>query len=84
MLRTSTFQLTVLYGSLFAVAISRERAADAVAWAERIDDPDRQQSAYVAIARRWREQDPPAAEAWLEASPLSEEAREAARSPSSR
>jgi len=51
----------------------------ALLWADRIEDPDRKKLALITIARRWRDHDPVAAEAWLMASPLSEESRSLAR-----
>jgi hypothetical protein len=65
----------------YAIAISREKPLEATAWAAKIEDPDTREMALVTIARRWREQDEAAAEAWLATSSLSEAAREKARTP---
>lgn len=66
---------------LYAVSISDERPIEALSWAAQINDDTRRETAFIAIARRWREQDPSAAEAWVEQSPLSEKARERVRTP---
>lgn len=66
---------------LYAVPISWERPDEAVRWALLIEDDARRQSALVTIARRWRERDEASADAWLEQSPLSADARERARTP---
>ncbi|MBW2232877.1 MAG: hypothetical protein JRG92_13245 [Deltaproteobacteria bacterium] len=49
-------------------------------WLEVIEEPQRRENAIIAIAGAWRHRDEEAAEAWLEQSNLSEEARERARS----
>ena len=48
-------------------------------WAAKIPEPTRRERAMITIAHRHREVDPQGADAWLESSPLSEEAREKAR-----
>jgi hypothetical protein len=52
-----------------------------LSWAAQINDDSRRETAFISIARRWREQDPSAAEAWVEQSPPSEKARERVRTP---
>ena len=42
---------------LYAVAISRESGAEALTWAALIEDEARRETAFVAIARRWRAND---------------------------
>ena len=64
---------------LFVSTTSWNEPERALLWADRIKDPERKQLALITIARRWRDHDPVAAEAWLMASPLSEESRSVAR-----
>jgi hypothetical protein len=66
---------------LYAMAISWEDPLGALEWAERIEDEEKRKRAVVTILRRWRDRDEAAAEAWLERSSLSEEAREEVRAP---
>jgi hypothetical protein len=66
---------------VYAMAISWERPERAFEWAALIDDDQRRERAFVTIARRWRQRDEAAADAWLEQSSLSEEARERVRKP---
>jgi len=51
----------------------------ALSWAERIPDETLRLSSLEAIATRWHRRDAAAAEAWLEQSPLDEEARRVVR-----
>jgi hypothetical protein len=52
---------------------------EALAWAALLPDEARRELTFISILRRWREADEDAAEAWIEKSPLSEEARAKAR-----
>jgi hypothetical protein len=61
--------------------LAQDDAAGAAKWAPLIEDEEEREIAFIGLARRWREQDEAAAEAWLRQSPLSEEAREKAREP---
>ena len=54
---------------------------EAIAWCERILDADRRLGCLQAAAAQWYKLDAVAAETWLQQSPLSEEARRAARTP---
>jgi len=63
----------------YALMLSRTDPAAALEWADRVEDEQERELALITIARRWRKQDQAAAEAWLEKSTLSEEARERAR-----
>ena len=53
--------------------------AEAMKWAARIPNEAESEMFMIGVARVWRGVDEAAAEAWLEQSPLSEEAREKAR-----
>ena len=64
---------------MYAQFLSRADPREAMAWVNIVSDPNRQEQAYVRIARAWRETDEAAAEAWLAQSPLSAEARERVR-----
>jgi hypothetical protein len=66
---------------VYALTLSEVSPAEAVAWAERITLVKEREWALIQIARTWRRLDEAAAESWLASSPLSEEAREKARSP---
>jgi len=54
---------------------------EAIGWCERILGSDRRLGCLQAVASQWYKLDAVAAEAWLEQSPLSEEARRAVRTP---
>jgi hypothetical protein len=54
---------------------------EALGWCERILDPARRQRCLESSARIWYVQDAVAAEAWLQQSPLDEEARSEVRGP---
>jgi hypothetical protein len=62
-----------------ARVLASSEPAEATKWAAVVDDEQQRELAFVQVARRWRQQDPTAAEAWLQQSPLSEEARAKAR-----
>lgn len=51
----------------------------AMKWAAIIENDRDREFAFVATAQRWRQKDAAAADAWIDASPLSEEARAKAR-----
>jgi hypothetical protein len=53
----------------------------AISWAESIRDESLREASLEAVATPWYRREPEAAEAWLQQSPLSEEAREAVRHP---
>jgi hypothetical protein len=63
----------------YVAAIASDRPEDAIAWTMQLRDPAEREQMLVSVARRWRDQDPDAAEAWLARSPLSEAARQRAR-----
>jgi hypothetical protein len=65
--------------AMYVAMVSWQDAEEAIAWAQHIPDDAQREAALVTIARRWRDRDPARAEAWLAASPLSEEARARAR-----
>jgi len=53
----------------------------AISWAESIRDESLREASLKAVATPWYRREPEAAEAWLQQSSLSEEAREAVRHP---
>jgi hypothetical protein len=62
---------------LYAQALAGEsRVEEALSWAERIRDETLRLGSLKGVASRWHQRDPAAAEAWLEHSPLDEEARQ--------
>ncbi|MDJ0851813.1 MAG: hypothetical protein QNK04_25830 [Myxococcota bacterium] len=64
----------------FALIVMQERSpAEAIAWAQRIEDEEQRKKLLIRITRAWRWRDEAAAEAWLAESPLSEKERERAR-----
>ena len=63
----------------YANDLSRRRPEEAIVWCERILDSERQLRCLKPAAAKWFQRDPTAAEAWLEQSPLDEEARRTAR-----
>jgi hypothetical protein len=63
----------------YAGLLAEDSGADAIEWAERVEDEREREVALIVVARIWREQDEAAAEAWLQGSSLTEEAREKAR-----
>jgi len=66
---------------VYARLLAEQSPAQAIEWAEQIEGSEEREIVLVDIARTWRERDEAAAEAWLLRSPLSEEAREKARTP---
>jgi hypothetical protein len=68
----------------YAMRISWQDPTEAMEWVAIIEDDQRRETSYITIARRWREKDESAAEAWVVQSPLSEEARDKARQPPNR
>jgi hypothetical protein len=62
-----------------AMAKAWDYPLEAYRWAAKIPQDDRREMALITITRRYREVDPAGADAWLAESPLSEEAREQAR-----
>jgi hypothetical protein len=63
----------------YAPALAEESPARAIPFAELIEDEVGRENLLVEIATVWRAQDEAACEAWLEQSPLSEEARQNVR-----
>jgi hypothetical protein len=61
--------------------LAAESPVVALEWAQRIEKPIQRDFSLITIARKWRERDEAAADAWLEQSPLSEEARAKVRDP---
>jgi len=76
--RTNTMRGPI---SMYANQISVSDSLGALGWTEYLADEKERTTAQVVIARRWRKQDEAAAEAWLQASSLSELDRERARKP---
>jgi len=64
---------------VYARSIAGDAPADAIQWAERIEDDSARESVLIRVARVWHHLDEAAAEAWLLESSLSEEAREKVR-----
>jgi hypothetical protein len=64
---------------VYALALGETDPPEALRWAERMKSADDRQWVQIQIARLWRRKDQAAADAWLDQSPLSEEAREKAR-----
>jgi len=58
-----------------------DQADVAIHWAGYLKNQDERETMLIQIAQRWRDRDEKAAEAWLEASPLSDESRMKAREP---
>jgi len=67
--------------SYYANELSKREPKEAVVWCERILDAERQLNCLKPAAARWHQSDAEAAEAWLQQSPLDEEARSIARLP---
>ncbi|HEY5657731.1 MAG TPA: hypothetical protein VIY27_08060 [Myxococcota bacterium] len=65
----------------YARRLDSSAPAQAVGWCERILGPDRRRGCLKTAATHWYQQDAVAAEAWLQQSPLDEEARRAVRAP---
>jgi hypothetical protein len=67
---------------VYAMLLAHRRSpTDAIAWAKRIEKDLEREVTLIKIARIWRASDEARAEAWLETSPLSEEARAQVRDP---
>jgi hypothetical protein len=66
---------------LYAKNLGTRAPAEAVEWCERIFDEQRRLACLEQTATRWYQRDAVAAEAWLQQSPLDEEARSKARTP---
>lgn len=67
--------------AIYARVLALHSPAEAIEWADRVDDEEQREAVLVQIARHWRTLDEDAAEVWLLQSPLSEEAREQVRAP---
>ena len=65
----------------YALLLASDSPRDAMAQAEQIVDRDRREGTMIRVAQIWREADEQAADAWIDQSPLSDEARERARKP---
>jgi hypothetical protein len=65
----------------YAKLLAAEAPAEAIRWAERIEDERERETVLIGVARVWRYLDEAAAEDWLLQSPLSEEALEKVRTP---
>lgn len=63
----------------YAVMLAHTHPAKALEWAALVEDDQERELVLLTVARRWLRNDERAAEAWLEQSPLSEEARARAR-----
>jgi hypothetical protein len=63
----------------YAMILLPSSPSEAIRWAERVQHEGTREALLVRIARDWRSRDEAAAEAWLGASPLSEEARQKVR-----
>jgi hypothetical protein len=61
--------------------VTRLEIEMAISWAESIRDESLREASLKAVATPWYRREPEAAEAWLQQSSLSEEAREAVRHP---
>lgn len=66
---------------VYAVALAERSPLEAVEWAQRIEREREREITLIKVARLWRWADEAAAEAWLEQSPLSDEARAKVRDP---
>jgi hypothetical protein len=64
---------------MYTAVVSWKDPQQALRFAKWIKDDEERELAYITIARRWRDIDEEAAEAWLATSPLSEEARAQSR-----
>jgi hypothetical protein len=65
--------------AMYTAVVSWKDPHEALRIAKWIPNDEERELAYVTIVRRWRDLDEDAAEAWLEKSPLSEEARAESR-----
>ncbi len=64
-----------------AKGLSDPAPEEAIVWCERLLDPASQLPCLKTAAAKWFQEDPAAAETWLQQSPLDEEARRDARTP---
>jgi len=64
-----------------AATFLQSRPAEAMAWAETIEDEQLREDSLVALAREWRKRDEQAAAIWIASSSLTTEARERAMGP---
>jgi hypothetical protein len=65
----------------YAKLLAADSPAEAIGWAEQIENDNTRRFRLIEIARAWREVDEAASEAWLQQSSLSEEDREKVRAP---
>lgn len=70
----------VNYASWTGIQAGEQAKRDGIRWAVLIEDDAKREMALLTITRAWLRQDEAAAIAWLDQSPLSEDARERARS----
>jgi hypothetical protein len=70
--------ISKLYGP-YALVLSRRSPVEAIPWAERMEPESVRKEFLVRLARKWRREDPAAADAWIEKSALDEKERAAAR-----
>jgi hypothetical protein len=68
-----------LLSAPYAELLIPKSPAEAIRWAQWVEDEGMRERLLIRIARAWRFRDEAAAEAWLRESPLSEESRERAR-----
>jgi hypothetical protein len=66
---------------VYARLLAADAPADAIQWAERIENDQQRELVLIKVARVWRHSDEAAVEEWLLQSSLSEEAREQVRAP---
>ena len=71
-------------GRLALVVHTRRNPERALDWVPILPDEQEREDALVRIGRRWLELDAEAGEAWIESSPLDEDARTRARTPAKR
>jgi len=65
----------------YAKSLAVDSPAEAIGWAEQIENDNTRRFRLIEVARAWREVDEAASEAWLQQSSLSEEDREKVRAP---
>ena len=70
--------LRILFGN-YARLLAADSPAEAIAWLDKWAKEGGREEVRVRIVRKWIEEDPEAANAWLEQSALSEQARARAR-----
>jgi hypothetical protein len=69
----------VQYATWSAGSLGEQAKREAIRLAALIEDPLKREKVLLAIARAWRKEDKATADAWLDQSPLSEDARERVR-----